>query len=366
MKPLVAWVTALPHRYQTSVFYSTWVNIVVFHSFFVLVMVVVFHYALNYTELTIMSTFSDLLSQAIAGEAPNPNILSETSSEIEKVSLYISVGMFLMAVVVGIIAANLTLAPTRKALAMQKKFISGVAHELRTPLAILRTNNEVALYDMPPHSPYREVIEENIAETQYLKNVLNNLLVFNRVDMSETMPFSEVKLEEVVNEVVKRLEKYAARQNIKVFTGFEPTPPIRANQTAIEQAIHNVLKNAINYSKTDSNDVQITVTQPAPEKVRVSVSDKGVGIPEDKLPHIFSPFYRVSEGRSESGSMGLGLALVYEIVKLHSGSIRVESKGGEGTTFHLTFPTAIRYPRPEETAADRDSLSFDFSGPTTR
>lgn len=337
MKRLVAWGTELKHRYQTSVFYSTWLNIVIFHVFFVLVMVIVFQFALDYTKVTIFSTLNDLLIGAIAGETPDPKVLASTVDEVDRVGLYVSTVIIVMSVGAGIAAAHITLGPTRRALLMQKHFISAVAHELRTPLAVIRTQNEVALYDVPSESPLREVIEGTITETKHMKNVLNNLLVFSRVDITETIAFSGVELDNTIAFVVSRLKDLAGKHKVELVTSIAAVAAVRGNQTAVEQALYNVIKNAIVYS---GNRGRVTISLFGLDSnwACVTIEDEGVGIPADKLPHIFAPFFRVNEERIETRSMGLGLSLVYEIMKLHGGSVSVESEEGKGSRFTLTFP----------------------------
>lgn len=335
-------------------------NIIVSHAFFVLVLVIVFQFSIRYNTVTLYDSFTEQLLNALAGEMPDRTALEKATETANKVSVMISIVFVALALVTGFVVANITLRPTRNALSLQKKFISAIAHELRTPLAILRTTNEVALYDFKDNDPRREIVEENITQTKHLTRVLNNLLVFSRVDITESLPFTEVDITQAVNKVVERLEPFSSKKNISIKTTISEPLAIIANKTAVKQAIYNVLKNAVVYSNNNS-EIIINVFKEPDNRVYIKICDKGIGIPRDKLPHIFEPFYRVSDDRTESGSMGLGLALVYEIIKLHAGSISVESVENKGTCFTLTFPITRAIKNTIKKHTQNDRVAFDFS-----
>jgi signal transduction histidine kinase len=321
LKPLQGKVTGLKHRYQTSIFSRTWWNIILFHTFFVFVMIGVFSVTLHYTKLTLVVTFQELLSTILSGGVVDPDLIADTSEKLNRNASLVYIGIFVFAVITSALAAHITLGPTRKAFTQQKQFIGTIAHELRTPLAILRTQNEVALYEHEPGSETHELLKENIEQTRHLTNILNNLLVFNRIDTTESIQFDSVDLGPVVEGVLKRLEGLAHKRRVVLRTDLAPIPNVYANQSAIEQAIYNLTKNAILYSDSTGGTVTVSVTHDNGSCAILRVTDTGVGIPQDKLPHIFEPFYRVSEDDRGTKGTGLGLALVFEIVKLHNGMI---------------------------------------------
>lgn len=336
-------VTDLKHRYLTSVITKAWWNIIIFHSFYVLVTILVFAVTLYNAKIKIFGAFGRMLTLLVAGEPLDPEVIAQVSQEVDTMVLIVLIGIFLFSLIIGIIAANITLAPTRKAFAIQKKFIATIAHELRTPLAILRTQNEVALYDIPRDSPTTEVIQDNINETKHLTNILNNLLLFNRIDTSEGISFETVNLKKTIELVCSKLEKLANRRRVIIKTSLQAIPDIYANQTAIEQALYNIIKNAIIYSKASGGNIDIILTHTDDNQALITISDTGIGIKQDKLKHIFEPFFRADERlvAAEPGS-GLGLALVLEIIKLHQGSVTVESTEDIGSTIKVELPIWLK------------------------
>jgi two-component system phosphate regulon sensor histidine kinase PhoR len=142
---------------------------------------------------------------------------------------------------------------------------------------------------------------------------------------------------EVVNAAVRDQASHAAAKNIRVAASGEPGITARLNAPLLEQAIGNLIDNAIKYSETD-REILVTATREGADIV-ISVKDNGIGIPREHLDRIFERFYRVDKARSRKvGGTGLGLAIVKHIAGLHGGRCAVESEPGKGSTFTITFP----------------------------
>lgn len=354
------WVTASKRNYQSNIFTRTWWNIVIFHTFFVLVMVIVFGYVLYYTKLNLFTTVNNMLDVIIKGGTVDAALITQTSRELDQINFLVLCSMVFFAAITGVLAAHITLVPTRNEFAQRKKFITAVAHELRTPLAVLRTSNEVALYDVHDTPAVRKTLEENIEETKHIANILNNLVIFSRVENEETLAFEKVDLNKVLRTVVKKLEKFAEKHKVALAIQEENTPSISANLTAIEQIFYNLIKNAIIYSKPQGGTVLIAPTATATH-VSVTITDDGIGMSQKNLKHIFEPFFRINPDSSPSATgTGLGLALVLEIVKIHKGVIQVESKEGVGTSFTLQFPLASSVLISEPLPQNEGSVTFSF------
>lgn len=360
MKRLPEWVTALRRNYYTNVFSRAWWNIVIFHTFFVIVMVCVFGVILHYTKTSIFLTVSSILETIAGGGNIDPQLLSKTSTEIDQLNFMILFAMILFSAVSGIIAAHITLIPTRDEFAQRKKFITAVAHELRTPLAVLRTSNEVALFDMSDKKAMEEVIQSNIEETKHMANILNNLIVFSRVGAAESLSFEGTNINELIENVIKKLSIFARTHHVELTHTANPVPSISANTTALEQVFYNIVKNAVIYSKKQGGTVTIETTANASYAI-VTIEDTGIGIPQKNLKHIFEPFFRINPDDSQSSSgTGLGLTLVLEIIKLHKGIITVESTEEKGTKFTLQFPLRTLSLIQEHVAQNADSVSYSF------
>jgi len=307
-------------------------------------MVIVFGYILYYTKLNIFTTLQEMLAIIAQGGTIDSSLIVQASQEIDMINLAVLCGMVVFAAITGIIAAHITLVPTREEFIHRRRFITAVAHELRTPLAVLRTSNEVALYDVSKTSPMRSVLQENIEQTKMIANILNNLVVFSRVGNAGSLTFEQLDLRVPLLSVIEKLSPFASRHKVELKYSIPSLPLITCNETAVEQAFYNVIKNAVIYSKPGGGTVEIEAAA-QDTYVFVRIKDNGIGMSEEDLQHIFEPFYRINPDNSQSATgTGLGLALVLEIIKLHDGEITVESKEGEGTSFTLRFPIASSKP----------------------
>lgn len=359
MKQLPAWVTASKRKYQGNIFIRTWWNIVIFHTFFVLVMVIVFGYILYYTKLNLFTTVNGMLKVILQGGAVDPTLISHTSQELDHLNFIVLCGMVVFAGITGVIAAQITLRPTKDEFIQRKKFITAVAHELRTPLAVLRTSNEVALYDAEDQPKLKKILQENIEETKHIANLVNNLVIFSRVGAAESFSYERTEIPELLESAIRKLTAYAQKKHITIEYERVPLPHVHANKTALEQIFYNLIKNAIVYSKPEGGIVRIAAAA-SKTHLTITFSDTGIGMSNKTLQHIFEPFYRANPDSSQAASgTGLGLALVFEIMKLHRGTIDVESTEGVGTTFTLQLPlpnAALVQERPKHIG----SLFFSF------
>jgi signal transduction histidine kinase len=303
-------------------------------------MVIVFGYILYYTKLNIFATLNSMLQTIAAGGIVDVTLIDVASKELDQVNLFILGGMVVFAMITGVIAAHITLVPTRDEFSQRKRFITAVAHELRTPIAVLRTSNEVALYDVEDDSPMKKVLLDNIEETKSIANILNNLVIFSRVGTAESLSFEMVSIHEALSTALEKLKSFAHKKSVTLIyeENAEVLPLVYANRTALEQTFYNLIKNAVIYSKPNGGELVVKTFANA-TYVAISFTDNGIGMTQKNLKHIFEPFYRINPDNSPSSSgTGLGLALVFEIMKIHKGTIDVESTEGEGTTFTLQLP----------------------------
>ena len=218
---------------------------------------------------------------------------------------------------------------------IQRQFTANAAHELRTPLALMQV--QLDLYHSNSHS-------DNDADTvQMIKMVTEqndrlNKMVKTLLDMSELQTVGrddEIILDALVDEVLEDLEPLAEGKNIRLIGNCKDITMV-GSDILIYRLVYNLVENAIKYNHSGG---QVTVTADRKEKhVYLSVEDTGAGIPEELKERVFEPFFRVDKSRSrELGGVGLGLALVREIVRVHDGSITVKSNPSGGTIFEVVL-----------------------------
>lgn len=259
-----------------------------------------------------------------------------------------------------IVRASLT--PARNALSAQKQFIGNIAHELRTPLAVIKTNTEVALLDDLP-SELRIALKDNVSELDRASEILNNLLSLSTLLRPEHMQFSAVDLSESVGKAAETYRGMARRGEIHMTVRTSPGVMVLGNTTALQQIAANLIKNAIQYTPK-KGEIDVTVAPAEENRIQLSVQDNGIGIARDDPFRIFEPFYRSDPSRNRSqGGSGLGLAIVSELVKLHHGKITIRSAPKKGTTVIVLLPAAPRSRASDEVRAKHQisEIAADFS-----
>lgn len=214
------------------------------------------------------------------------------------------------------------------------QFSADLAHELRTPIANIRGESEVAL--TRPRSPeeYREVLESNVAECQRLSGIIDNLLFIARAEAAEgQLQPTSFAGRAAIEKIAADYRAGADERQIAIVCAGEGN--VYADPVLFRRALGNLADNALRFTP-DGGTIQFAVTQ-TKAAAEISVTDTGCGIEPKHLPRIFDRFYRADSSRSSRGT-GLGLALVKSIADLHAGSATVESKVGRGTTITLSFP----------------------------
>jgi two-component system heavy metal sensor histidine kinase CusS len=214
------------------------------------------------------------------------------------------------------------------------QFSADLAHELRTPVANIMGEGQVALTRERTPSEYREVIESSVVECERLSGIVDNLLFVARVDAARgSIERKLFDARAAVEKIATFYRTLAEDRHVAIHCSGEGEA--YADPVLFERAVSNLVDNALRFTTEDSK-IQISVTVTAAHS-EVTVSDSGCGIAPEHLPRVFDRFYRADSSRSSDGA-GLGLALVKSIVDLHGGSARIESEVNRGTTVTLTFP----------------------------
>lgn len=233
------------------------------------------------------------------------------------------------------ISYNNMLERLSNAFEIQRQFTANAAHELRTPLALMQV--QLDLYNSATH-PGNDADTLQTIKMVTEQNDKLNRMVKTLLDMSELQSVGrddKIILDAIVEEVLADLEPLAVEKNIKLIGKCEDATMI-GSDILIYRLVYNLVENAIKYNHPLG---QVTVTAYQRNKhVYLSVEDTGSGIPKELRERVFEPFFRVDKSRSrELGGVGLGLALVHEIVRVHDGSICIKSGKTGGTIFEVTF-----------------------------
>ena len=225
---------------------------------------------------------------------------------------------------------------------LKNEFVSHVSHELKTPLASITAYAEMLVDgeagDEASRNEFYSVIQ---SQAQRLRRLIDDILNVSRIESGLIKVNKEpVSLTILIRQAVQMIRSYAAEKDIEVI---EQTPivfdQVSADKDMISQVIINLLSNAVKYTSSKGTIKVESQLNEADGLVRMSVSDTGVGIPEEALGHVFDKFYRVSANNKYAKGTGLGLNLVKQIVeKVHNGRVFVTSKVGQGSTFGFELP----------------------------
>jgi len=238
------------------------------------------------------------------------------------------------------IALNHMITRLDSAFQHSRRFVADASHELRTPLTILRGELEAMLQDRDLPSNEQETVASLLEETERLANIVEGLFALSRLDAGEAkhQP-ARFDLAELTTSTAEQMELLAADKKISVECDAKRAVMVDGDRARLKQVIVNLLDNAIKYTpeggrvclKVSANDRQALL----------EVSDNGIGIAPEALPHIFQRFYRVDKARSrECGGAGLGLSIVESITLAHGGLVSVDSVPGQGSRFRVGLPLA--------------------------
>ncbi|MBI4304348.1 MAG: HAMP domain-containing protein [Chloroflexi bacterium] len=221
---------------------------------------------------------------------------------------------------------------------MRREFVANLSHELRTPLAaikaVVETLQDGAIDDKKTALEFLARVD---SEVERMTQMVRELTELSRIEMGRAeLRLEPMEVNSLIAEIISRFSPQAERQGLALSAKLSNSPIIvRADQERIQQVIGNLVHNAIKFTPTGG---RITVSSGLQkDSVVVSVSDTGIGISSQDLPHIFERFYKADKARSGGGT-GLGLAIAKHVVQAHNGRIWVESEEGKGSTFNFSLP----------------------------
>ena len=230
---------------------------------------------------------------------------------------------------------------------MERNFITFVSHEMRSPLVVIRQYIEAlnAIAGDRFEQDVKEIIERCTKRVHNLEEMVEHWLDISRIENGTlTQQKVSLSLDSIIARSVEEMAPLCRKKGIALETNIPRSlPPITGDTESLVRVFTNIIGNATKYTPEGG---KITVTVKNDEYyIIVSIADNGTGIPPEKLPLIFEPFYRCAEKNEKSSGSGLGLTFCKKIMESHSGVIDVSSRVGEGTNFVLTFPVSINTER---------------------
>jgi two-component system sensor histidine kinase CiaH len=253
--------------------------------------------------------------------------------------LVVDGAIILVVGIAGLLYARSTLRPIRDNMAAQKRFIADASHDLRTPLAVMRTEFEVALRDPRLDGAVRPVLGSGLEEVARMSQMVDDLLTLSRIDAhQEVVGRERVDLAAVARTTAEKLRPLAAQTGITLVAEAAAPVPADGDLRHLERALANLIRNACDHAPAGS---RVTVTaRVAGGDSLVTVEDQGPGIAPQDLVHVFDRFYRADPARSrEHGGSGLGLSIARWALRRMGGDLTAESTVGSGTRMTMALPT---------------------------
>jgi len=359
----------LSNKYRSDPLFRTEIHVLSLQITFTLMILLIIDVSFG----AMYSATSRIVATAMRAGAPSLAGGALEQAIIERIEragdmrFFIVAGIITLATILfGYIVARVALTPVRNSLASQKRFIGNIAHELRTPLSVIKMNTELALFNRGLDNDLKTALESNLGEIDRISGMINNLLALSVLVRPEQMKFSAVDLSALVSRVVLKFEALAGNKRLRIKTRTDDACLVPGNETALEQIAGNILKNAVHYTPAEGR-IEIIVRRSSGAYAEFIVKDSGIGISRKNIFHIFEPFYRVDRsGAHLRDGNGLGLTMVSELVKMHKGKITIRSALGRGTSVTILLPLSEKHKNRETENADgaNGEVSIDFLGQT--
>jgi two-component system phosphate regulon sensor histidine kinase PhoR len=285
-------------------------------------------------------TLDGLLSAAFRGNGPvrSEFVIEESQIELHAVATRNDAGE-----ITGALVLFHDITELKKVDQVRRDFVANVSHELRTPLSILRGYIETLL-DSPdtPREELTRILSVMERHSDRLELLVEDLLTLAQLESGNPdLQIGTVDLSSFLPEMVRDWEKKLAGKRLNIIVDVSTDlSPIRVDRTRLQEALYNLLDNAVKYSR-QHGEIRLTARQRDGE-IELAVRDNGIGIAKEDLPRIFERFYRADKARSPDKvrGTGLGLAIVKHIAQLHGGRVEAESEVEKGTTIRVVLPSA--------------------------
>jgi len=286
-------------------------------------------------------TLDRLLTDAFRGDGP---VRCELNLDASQIELHAVATKNEVGEITGALVLFHDITELKKMDQVRRDFVANVSHELRTPLSILRGYIETLL-DSPktPREELTRILRVMERHSKRLELLVEDLLTLARLESGNLdLQLGTVDLSNFFQEMIRDWEKKLTSKQLNMIIDVPPDlSPIRVDRTRLQEAVYNLLDNAVKYSR-ERGEIRLRARQRDGE-IELTVSDDGIGIAKEDLPRIFERFYRADKARSPDKvrGTGLGLAIVKHIAQLHGGRVEAESELDKGTIIRVVLPSAM-------------------------
>lgn len=370
LKQCTGWVTGLKRKLKRSQFEVARIRLTIFYTAITMAIIGLFSIALlisleRNTRMVVADEFVIPDELTILSATPHPSIEStlppqefhlprihpgpqmnrflvfrRTVDDLERNIVVADGALLFLVALLGYIIAGRTLKPIQENVNIQRRFLADASHDLRTPLAIMKSESQVLLRTGSHDTKdFREVIESNLEEIDTMSRLVDDLLIMARTEeLPDKTTFEDVRISDLLEKVARKISGRALEKHITFIHESVTDGVVRGEPYQLERAFQNVLQNALNYTE-EGGKITLTSSQKSGDYT-ISIRDTGVGISKKDLPYVFDRFFKASHSRNEGSGSGLGLPIVRQIVERHGGTVTIESEEGVGTTVHMRFPVA--------------------------
>lgn len=306
--------------------------------FYVLIMTLIIIFFSSILFFTLEKNTRDIIDEVEVTQSIKEELYSRQTDNLQNIIIISDLFILILITISSYYLAHKTLKPIKDSLDSQKKFTADASHDLRTPLAIMRTENEVLIQN--PNSSiidYRQVVRSNLEEISKMSSLVEDLLLIARTENTlDVSNLEKVDLKNSLNILIQKNQKQFENKHLKLEIENELSVYLKINKYNLERALQNILQNAINYTK--ENGTISFKTQLIGKCVELVIEDTGVGISEKDLPNIYYRFYKAEHSRNDNSGSGLGLAITKQIIEQNGGSISLSSEMGVGTKVTIILP----------------------------
>jgi two-component system sensor histidine kinase CiaH len=266
------------------------------------------------------------------------HFLANANHRLGLTILMIDLIVLIVTALLSYVLARRTLEPIKKALETQTQFTADASHEFRTPLAVVMYDSEVALRDPNLTLPEaREVLQSNFEELRHMAKIVERLLMLARNENGwNKIATAQIEFSGLVQDAVEKVIVLAKQKDLVIEIKSLEEGTVLGNRDSLHEMLLNILQNSIDY--TNKGGKILVSLRKNLTNMDLKIEDTGIGISPEDLPHIYKRFYKSDQARSIKQGGGLGLSIVFDIIRNHHGTINVQSILAKGTTVLIQLP----------------------------